>query len=423
MRALFSDTLNPHFDAGMQAHSRGDARLAMEHLHECLAMSPDRWDVLQHMAAVQSDIVGNLEEAARLLRCASRLRRRLHTPPDGTPAYCFLQAPWATDTASIASMERLIKREILQGHDPKRIVLYAPEYHGHALLDKMAAFITVVADHARLPLPLEAMLSVLEDYSLSESLDGLHKHAWHASADIIRAWESAERGPLLSFSQQEVDAGSAYLRKLGLPDGAWFACVHPGTEDWAAYAPALESIARRGGRVVRLGLDHTPRADAGHSLDIFLLGACRFFIGTQSDHALVPPLFGRPCVLTNSWPAGRRPLNSKDIYLPKLYNAGLPRRLLTFGESMAPPLGHAVRYEHARALDLSAVANTAEEICEAVEEMLDRFDGTVVYSERDELLQSAFDAVAETNLCHGRARAGRGFLRRHSSLLLNVSNF
>jgi len=148
-----------------------------------------------------------------------------------------------------------------------------------------------------------------------------------------------------------------------------------------------------------------------------LLGSCRFLIGTSSGPAYVPPLFGIPCVLTNWSPTGQRPFNGRDIYIPKLYRAGFPPRPLSFAEMMAPPVGYALHYAHADELALTQEPNTPEEIHEVISEMLDRFDGTLSYTEKDEALQSAFDAVAETNLCIGNARLGRAFLQRYRYLL------
>jgi putative glycosyltransferase (TIGR04372 family) len=152
-------------------------------------------------------------------------------------------------------------------------------------------------------------------------------------------------------------------------------------------------------------------------MDVYLLGACRFFIGTSSGPAYVPPLFGVPCVLTNWSPAGQRPFNGRDIYIPKLYRAGHPARPLSFAEIMAPPIGYAPRYVHAEELGVAPVPNTSEEVREAVSEMLNRLDGTLSYTEMDDALQSAFEVVAETNLSIGNARIGSAFLRRHSHLL------
>jgi len=72
---------------------------------------------------------------------------------------------------------------------------------------------------------------------------------------------------------------------------------------------------------------------------------------------------------------------------------------------------------------LVSVPNTPEEIREVVSEMLDRLDGNLSYTEADEALQSAFDAVAETNLSIGNARAGRDFLRRNSRLLVGLAQY
>ena len=278
--------------------------------------------------------------------------------------------------------------------------------------------------------------------------------AWTAAggfAQKILTWEDAKRGPLLTLSEAETRKGRSCLRDLGLPDDVWFACLHVAESrfkheqdgpseigevlnaDIETYLPAISTVTDRGGWVVRIGdlnmrpLPTTPRTiDYAHSalksewMDVFLLGACRFFIGTSSGPAYVPPLFGIPCVLTNWAPTGQRPFNGRDIYIPKLYWTGLPPRQLSFAEMMAPPVGYALQYVHAEKLGLAPVPNTPEEIREVVTEMLDHLDGALSYTDADEVLQSAFDAVAETNLCIGGARAGRAFLRRHRHLLIGA---
>ena len=84
---------------------------------------------------------------------------------------------------------------------------------------------------------------------------------------------------------------------------------------------------------------------------------------------------------------------------------------------MAPPIGYASRYLYANELGLAPVPNKPEEIREVVTEMLGRFDGVLSYTDEDQALQFAFDAVAETNRCIGNARVGRDFLQRHRALL------
>jgi putative glycosyltransferase (TIGR04372 family) len=444
-----------HLHEAMKHCRNVDADLSILHFRECLKLNPGHWFSWHQFAILHLQVLGDLEEALRLFRHARRLRSRASTPQSGNNPHRFLWSMWALQIGHIANMEHLIKREMLQGRDPKNLVLLVPESlkpANQALLDKMGAYITIVRDEKKLPLPLEAMHAVLEEYYVTESIDGLTKHWWHASPEIFRAWESAGRAPLLTLTKEEARKGRACLEELGLPEGAWFACLHVRESGFkeaqgynaiesglnaeiASYRPAIDAILERGGRVVRVGdpkmeplpqmpgvIDYAHCAQKSDWMDVFLLGACRFFVGTSSGPAYVPPLFGVPCVLTNWLPTGQRPFNARDIYIPKLYEAGFPSRPLSFAEAMAPPVGFAPQYAYAANLGLAAAPNTAEEIREVVIEMLDRLDGKLTYTERDEALQSAFDTVAETNLCIGNARAGRGFLQRHAKLLMGMEH-
>lgn len=456
LSAFVSRTVEPrqlfswHFNEAMKQYQKANANLSIQHYQECLKKFPEEWFTWYCLSLVYSQLIGDVEESLRLLRYARRLRERLLTPPEGKPPHHFFMYMWAAQIGHIANMEHLIKREILQGRDPKNMILYFSESQkpaNQALLEKMGAYITIVREEANLPYSYLTMLSVLEEYFLCESLDGLTKHWWHASAEIFRAWEEAGRAPLLTLSEAEMKKGRACLRELGVPDGAWFVCLHVRESGFkqeqgynavegvlsaeiGTYLPAIRAVTERGGWVIRIGdqkmqpLPPMPGAiDYAHSalksdwMDVFLLGACRFLIGTSSGPAYIPPLFGVPCALTNWLPTGQRPFNGRDIYIPRLYHAGFPPRMLSFAEIMAPPVGYALGYVHAEELGLAPVPNTPEEIREVVSEMLDRLDGALSYTEMDEALQSAFDAVAETNLCIGNARAGRAFLRRYRHLL------
>jgi putative glycosyltransferase (TIGR04372 family) len=164
-------------------------------------------------------------------------------------------------------------------------------------------------------------------------------------------------------------------------------------------------------------IDYAHSASKSEAMDIFLMGACRFFIGTSSGPAYVPPLFGIPCVLTNWAPTGSRPFNQRDLYIPKLYRSGDPPTLWKFDMFLAPPVGYAATYKPPDTLDLAPVFNSPEELREVVVEMLDRLDGRLRYTQEDEALQTTFDAVALASRCIGNARIGRDFLRRHADLL------
>jgi len=444
------DLFSWHFNEAWRQYQNGNAELSIRHYRKCLKVRPEGWFAWHQLSLVHSQLIGDVDESLRLLRYARRLRERWFTPQVGKLPYRFFEPVWAAPVGQIANMEHLVKREILLGRETKNMVLYLPESQtpaNQALLEKLGAYITIAREEEQLPFPRETMLSALEEYYLCESLDGLTKHWWHASAEIFRAWEESGRAPLLALTGAEMQKGRACLKELGLPDNAWFVCLHVGESCFKqeqgynateavldteinTYLPAIRSVGERGGWVIRIGdpkmkpLPAMPHAiDYAHSalrsewMDIFLLGACRFFFGTSSGLAYVPPLFGVPCVLTNWAPTGQRPFNSRDIYIPKLFQAGFPPRQLSFAEMMAPPIGYATRYVYAKELGLAPLPNTPDEIREVVSEMLDRLDGILTYTEMDEALQSAFDAVAETNLCIGNARAGRAFLSRYRHLL------
>jgi len=440
-----------HFTDGYRQYQNANAELAIWHFREGLKIAAEHWPAWHNLALVYLQLLGDVQEALRLLRYARRLRekRGSRVVKDEIP-YRFLDAMWVMQIGHIANMEHLIKREILQGRDPKNLILHFPKSQAPAnrtLLEKFGTYITIVRDEGSLPYGREKMMSVLEEYFLTESIDGLAKHWWHASPEIFRAWENAGRQPLFALSESEMDKGRAALAQMGLPRDAWFACLHVRESgfkqkhgyttienvlnaDIESYRPAIQAIVKRGGWIIRVGdpkmkpLPPMPNTvDYAHSrlksdwMDVFLLGACRFFIGTSSGPAYVPPLFGRPCVLTNWAPTGQRPFNERDLYILKLYSAGSPPRPLSFAEIMAPPIGYAPHYVLAKTLGLQSIPNTADEICEVVTEMLERLDGRLTYTHDDEALQSTFDSVAETNVCIGNARPGRDFLRRHRTLL------
>jgi putative glycosyltransferase (TIGR04372 family) len=380
---------------------------------------------------------GDLEGRLRLLRRARRERQRAFAPASGKPPFRFLDGRWATDLGRMAGLARLVMRELLLGRDPAALVLYLPAQErpaSAALLDKLAAHITVAREESALPLPRRELGAVLEEYDLCESLDGLTKFTWHAAAEIARAWEQAARPPLLSLSTEESAAGRARLQALGLPATAWFVCLHLGEiGSWTAptaYLPAIGAIVERGGWVVIAGdtampplpavqgvVDYSHGRARSDATDLYVLAASRFFLGSASAAAQVPPLFGVPCVLTDWSPAGLRPLESRDLYLPRLWRNEDTGTHLGLAETFAPPLGYAAGYAAAMSLDLAPVPSSPEETRELVEEMLDRLPGTASYTERDGLLRAAYDTVAETNLCRGNARPGRDFLRRFAPLL------
>jgi len=150
------DLFSCHFGEAMKQYQNGNADLSIRHFQECLEIFPEQWFAWHQLSVVYSQLIGDVEESLRLLRYARRLRERLCTPLEGKLPYRFFESMWAAQIGHIANMEHLIKREILQGRDPKNMILYLPESQkpaNQALLEKMGAYITIVRKEAKLPYP------------------------------------------------------------------------------------------------------------------------------------------------------------------------------------------------------------------------------------------------------------------------------
>ncbi len=441
-----------HSERAIKAYQNLDTELALAHLKACIAKEPDDWFKWHIRGQIYLQVIGDLDEAIRQFTMARRIRERLHSDAVAGKPYRFFDPFWGYQIGHIANMEHLIKREILLGRDPKNLFLYFPKDAkpgNRALLAKMAERITFVSDEKKLPISRTSLSGVMEEYYICESLDGSLKHWWHASPEIFEAWERAGRKPLLSLTEKEKRTGRKNLRRLGLPDGAWFVPLHVRESGFKAdqgygaveqvlngeianYKDAIEAVVERGGWVIRIGdsrmkplppmrnvIDYALSAHKSDEMDLYILASGRFYIGTSSGPAYVPPLFGIPCVLTNWAPAGQRPFNARDLYILKTYSAPQPgasgMRPLKFAEFLAPPVGYAASSVEARSL--TVVPNTPEEIREVVVEMLDRLEGRP--SARDEVaaLQARFDDVASASRCIGNAQVGAAFLRRYADRL------
>jgi len=267
---------------------------------------------------------------------------------------------------------------------------------------------------------------------------------------IQREWEP--RAPLLALAEDDRTWGEAHLREMGVPEGAWYVCFHsreggysPSDEhmhrfrnsEVESYREAVMAIRARGGWCVRMG-DPTMRplpemdgvVDYAHSLlrsdrmDVFLCASCRFFLGNTSGLFFVSCVFGVPAVVANSVPVSTvLPFGSGDIGIPKLVRRCADGRLLSFPEIFSREVANYRFAELYERDGLEVVDNTADEICAAAVEMLDRLEGKMTYTEDDEALQSAFKALMKPGhyTYGGLSRVGRDFLRKHRDLLLAES--
>ena len=294
--------------------------------------------------------------------------------------------------------------------------------------------------------PLEWQTRLRCDLSRQSLSDGRQVKPIPAIFPVQRAYEAkfGDR-PLLTLSESEEAQGRVRLRQLGIPEGAWFVCLHVREEgylpelayhayrnsDIRTYLPAVEAIVQRGGWVIRMGdasMSPLPRmkhvVDYVHSglqsdwMDIFCFARCRFFLGDTSGPFAVSFVFGVPCALANFTPLGHPVFGARNLWIPKRYHSVREAREMTFSELLHSPARLFCRTEEYEAAGLSWIDNTPDNIRDMTLEMLERLGGVFRYAEQDEQLQRRFhELLALDPLWTTTSRVGRDFLRRHAWLL------
>jgi putative glycosyltransferase (TIGR04372 family) len=260
-------------------------------------------------------------------------------------------------------------------------------------------------------------------------------------------WHEQNREPLLTLTQEDEERGRSMLNKWGIPPDAWFVTLH--VREFNAFAPnhlrvraapnsdiqtyfsGIQAIIERGGWVIRIGdpsmsefpafegvIDYANSQDRCDWMDVFLCAACKFFIGTSSGPLTLPPTFGVPVLYSNACAIGVSHDLGRSLVLPKLFFSQGEKKLLTFNQILAQPIGWTVRIPDGSGLELRD--NTPEEIRDAVLEMFVRLElGPDGFNERSKL-QRRFD---ELRFVYGGGAASTpiadSFAVNHRNLLEN----
>lgn len=337
-------------------------------------------------------------------------------------------------------------KDLALGHVPRRrrfmLALPGRVANDH-LLAYWEAFIPVVR-HRAACFVLESMTRwglMRED--ISRYLLSV-RHAQRAYR-VHAEWGS--RPPLLSLTEDDRRWGADQLARLGVPPGAWFACVHvrepgfsPSDEelhshrngDIEAALPAIQEIVDRGGWVLRIGdptmrqLPKMPRViDYAHDrakserLDIVVCASARFILGNTSGIALVGTVFGVPCAVANLIPIPTLWFGPRDIGIPKLLWSARERRHLSLEEIMNSEIAgfrYAALYDEA---GLRPDENEAEDIKALACEMMDRLEGCYAESDGDLARRRYVRALFRPDhYAFGScATFGASYLRRHAETL------
>lgn len=360
---------------------------------------------------------------------------------------------------SIGNYEHLdvyIKAGILGLRPSKKLILIVDpktRVNNPCYLNYWKRYITIISDPVLIKMlePLEKQLALpLNLYML---LDEKVYKSFLALGMIREQWIQDKRPPILTLSDEDYTRGWQCLKSLGIQPGEWFVCLHVREKGWKdnncltedfrnadidTYKLAIKTITDAGGWVVRMGdptmkpLPKMPRViDYAYSksksdwMDVFLCAQCRFFLSTSSGLYTIALAFGVPIVMTNQLPTvAMYMLSSRDIFIPRICRSKTENRALAFSKLISPSLGFAISQLQYDRLGVDVVENTPEEIDNVVREMLERFNGHLVYSEENEYSEEQFKSLAE--MCgklYGdenirlNARVGRDFLQKYTVLL------
>jgi putative glycosyltransferase (TIGR04372 family) len=390
--------------------------------------------------------LGRFNEAMSALARGNELRwQRARSLGVANQGLRFLPAIWHGAFGHMAEIDYVIKLGILEGRPREDTILYVAPGTAVAnrfLLDQWRPHMRVVERAVDLPLP-RAQLETLEYTLLGPRLDdGTTAARWPLAAETYRRWHAEGRRPLLTLGDETVRRGWSVLESVGVPRDAWFVALHVREAASKAqhaqlhnvlnarvedYFPAIAEITRRGGWVIALGdpkmtplpplaqvLDYRHSRVRSEWMDIFLCAQARFFLGTSSGPAYVPPLYGVPGVLTNWWPHAQKPWHPTDIFLPKLYRRTPGGPFMTLAESLKEPFGYcnSTRYLSENQ-GVTVEDNDPEDIRLAVVEMFDRLAGRADTDMEASTLRARANEIYARNGINGMSELARDFLRRH----------
>ena len=348
-----------------------------------------------------------------------------------------------------AKLDLFAKAKALGWIEEARVILPAPAsiIANRALLEYWEDHVRVVYEATEIQDAMRRYADcwLMLDYVKDETGRWMQRDLAHAV--IQDRWEEEDRPPILKLKDKHREQGQAWLRRHGVPDDVWFVTMFVReagyydedpesghnkyrNADIANYASAMREIVDRGGWVVRIGdpsmtplspmegvIDYSTDPQRHDWLDLFLCASCRFFVGTDSGPFWIPGAFGVPVVSSDQFPYGPWPVSRHDLFIIKPLQTVADARRLTIEETVRPEF-FGVAFTHVYdSRGVAVIDNTTDEIKEVVVEMIERLDGTAEYSEEDECLQVDFKAQADLHRVGIPSRIGRGFLRRHASLL------
>lgn len=265
------------------------------------------------------------------------------------------------------------------------------------------------------------------------------KHFWLDYSKRY-AGNNSFRPRLFSLTYDEIRTGLAIQGQMGIPTNAKIVVLHNRELGYLPqltyhsyrdahienFIPAIEYLTDRGYWVIRVGdPSMTPLPRMKHVIDLpfhpkwsefadlWFSATCAFFIGNTSGPILIPFVFGRPRVMVNIITPGAVYYGHKaDLYIPKLLYSVRMNRYLTLVESVRIESSRAQDYEKK---DVEVRENTAEDILDAVQEMVHRVKGSFCLTDDMRMLQAGYRRAMEV-VEQERARTGGYNLRYYEPI-------
>ncbi|MBU3540826.1 TIGR04372 family glycosyltransferase [Polynucleobacter sp. UB-Tiil-W10] len=415
-------------------------------------------------AGITSFLLGKITQASHYWVRAGKLRRTILGEEFG-PMYRIVGSAWYAAIGHVAMLDFYVKYNKLYRGDEVRVVaaqtisLIPGEYLCKALGETGIEFLSpeeLSADYDLWAMyndkPTWETLTpayrsaMIDDFWEFEFPDGEILGYTHAANRIQKDWERQQRPPLLSVTAGEQKFLRRTLSLLGLPDGAWYVCLHvresgfhkgwntlyPTMRDANIddYLPAIDLIVKQGGWVIRMGdpsmkplppmagvIDYAHSTLKTPKADILIAIDCRFFLGTNSGFATIPAIYGVRCVFSNWVPIGLPLWPSQDLMMPKLFWNEHQARYLSFDEVFSSGLAFIQNWaDLPKGIILRD--NTPQEILELTAEALGITSPPADLS----LCANAHHAYQQTATQYNGycgSRLADSFVQRHHALLLH----
>jgi putative glycosyltransferase (TIGR04372 family) len=338
-----------------------------------------------------------------------------------------------------------IKENLLKTHGIPRAIILAPrpKTANQELLKHWSKYFVIIQNPV-----LVSFLRPLQRHPLTKFPTFRYVTALNHSADVFQIntnWGA--RPALLQLESSDNERGYDALRRMGVPDGGWYVCVHAREGQYSPVDEHLHSyrnisiddfeksiayITSKGGVCIRMGdasmtpaskipglIDYARSEFKRDWMDLFLAANCRFFLGSNSGAFAMASVFGKPCAIVGMAPLSVAPFRPPDIFLPMLYKSVTASQVMSFRQILQSSSSTFRIAEEFEKAGIALIKNTDDEILDLTIEQLDRTQGNYLLREDAERLQRKFKGLLKPgHYCYGTAaRIGDSFLRKYQHLL------